>query len=713
MQIDQLKNLLLHGDRPPDRSSVNAAALGVFILSFATLSFVASGLATAQVDPKRNEKTRDTEITVNGHQRDLGDDASTEIDALLNMNVEDLLRISVIEVSSVTGNEQEFFETPAAISVLTSEDIRRAGHVSLPEALRMIPGMQVARISSNQWAISARGFGGRFANKLQVLVDGRSVYEPLFAGVFWDEIELNTEDIDRIEVVRGPGATLWGANAVNGVINITTKSAADTLGGMVTGGFGTEYRGFGSFRYGNRLGDDDFFRVWGKYVNDNHFVDAAGSDRPDDWDEFHGGVRFDFNTASATTFTLITDFNQSNRLGEGLSIPVPTGHLASITKRWDGRVTRGNILGRWRGEDSPTEWWQLQTYYSYSDRVGIGGLEEKRHTVNVDYRNATRFDDSTEFLWGLELNQTWDEIEDGPQISFDPGTRSSTRISGFAQSTIELKENLWHLMVGSKFEHNNYTGFEIQPSARLWWTPDDENTWWASVSRPVRTPSRFESDFSLISAYADTGLLGGGPPSGIIIPLTLNGKNNIESERLIAYELGYRRRFNDNLLFDFSAYINDYDNLISNRAGKIVQFSNDGSAESYGFELSSEWKPADNWRLEGSYSYIELFTHDSAVNDDETNQPVNQFQVRSMLDLTKDLEFNSAFYFVDNVSNRDAKSYGRLDLGLTWRPRENLEIALWGQNLLDPSHREFAEPFFNDAAGEVERGVFLQATIHF
>ena len=633
---------------------------------------------------------------------------------LMNMDIEDLLKINVLDVSSVTGIKQDIFQTPAAISVLTSEDIRRAGFINIPEALRMVPGLDVARIASNQWAISSRGFNSRFANKLQVLVDGRSVYEPLFAGVFWNEVDMNIEDLDRIEVIRGPGATLWGANAVHGVINITSKSAKDTVGSFATGGYGNELDEFGAFRYGAALDDDSFFRIWGKYINYGGFVDAAGNDRPDDWDVFHGGARFDFNTDSENVFTLITNVEQTTRLGEGVRIPVNTGHFATVVKRSDGRSTNANILGRLRHEESPEKWWQLQGYFTYIDRVGVAGLEEVRNTVNLDYRQAAMFGDQHQLLWGLELNVSNDNIQNGPQISFDPSSRTASRISGFLQDTIELKKDFWHLMIGSKFEHNNYTGFEIQPSARLWWTPDDDNTVWASVSRPVRTPSRFESDFSLIGAFGDTGLLAGGPPSGIIIPLTLNGKKNIESERFLTYELGYRRKFSDTLSFDLSSFITRGDNLISNPTNNLGQLSNNGSGESYGVELSSDWQVAENWKLTGSYSFIKSYLHGGGTNQTaETDTPENQFQIRSALDITKDLEFNSAVYFVDNVSDRGAKAYTRLDLGLTWRPRENFEIAVWGQNLLDPSHREFSETVFKDNAAEVERTLFVQATIRF
>ncbi len=689
--------------------------LPVIMGSVLTTTFLSGALPTyAQTETAEQPTEGITTQPTDAHTNPDTDDNSLDGENLMNLDIEDLLKINVLDVSTVTGIRQDIFHTPAAISVLTSEDIRRGGHINIPEALRMVPGLDVARISSNQWAITARGFNSRFANKLQVLVDGRSVYEPLFAGVFWNEVDMNIEDLDRIEVIRGPGATLWGANAVHGVINITSKSAKDTVGSFFTGGYGNEIDEFGAFRYGAALNDDSFFRIWGKYINYGGFVNAAGKDRPDDWDVFHGGARFDFNTESENTFTLITNIEQTTRLGEGVRIPVNTGHFATIVKRTDGRSTNANILGRLRHEESAGEWWQLQGYYTYTDRVGVAGLEEERNTINLDYRQATLIAEQHQLLWGMELNATIDNIQDGPQISFDPSTRNAWRISGFLQDTIELKPDVWHLMVGSKFEENNYTGFEIQPSARLWWTPDDQNTVWGSISRSVRTPSRFENDFTQVVAFGDTGLLGGGPPSGIFVPLTINGRDSIESERFLTYELGYRRKFSDTLSFDASSFIVRGDNLISYPTSGFGQLSNDGSAESYGFELSSDWQAADNWKLVGSYTFIKSYLHGGGTSqNDENDQPVNQFQIRSALDITKDLEFNSAVYYVDNVSNRGAKAYTRLDLGFTWRPRPNFEIAVWGQNLLDPSHREFTETVFKDEAAEVERSLFVQATIRF
>ncbi len=638
---------------------------------------------------------------------------STDDKDISELNLEELLNYNILAVTSVTGNEHDLFATPSAISVITADDIRSAGHVNVMEALRLIPGMHVARLSASQWAITSRGFNGRFANKLQVYIDGRTVYEPLFAGVLWNSVDLNLNDIDRIEAIRGPGATLWGSNSVNGVVNITTKSAQDTLGAYAMGGYGSEYQGFGAFRWGAALDDDSFYRVWGKYLNYDHLKAQDGSDRPDDWDVFHGGARLDFNTSTDSVFTLISDLHQSNRIGEGISVPVPGQHMVFENRRVDGRDFAGNILARLRHENSTNEWWQLQGYYVYSNHVGVGGLDERRHTMNLDWRRSSNFNAVHNLLWGLEFNLTSDHIEGTPKLSFTPDSATETRISAFLQTTFELQPKRWHLMLGSKIEHNSYTQVEVQPSGRIWYTPDDENTFWAAISRPVRTPSRALESMRSIAAYADTGILGGGAPSGVYIPLTLNGNGKIESEEVLSYEVGFRKRMNSQFSFDVAAFINQSEDLPSTPPSQIGTWRNTGSAEAYGVEFATDWRVEDNWRLVGSFSVLHQYLHGPIDQTIENDDPVHQFQIRSMLDLTVDLEFNSALYFVDNISGVGVAPNTRLDLGLTWRPKANLEFSLWGQNLLDPSHREYNESLFKDQPGESVRGVFLQAAIHF
>ncbi len=625
------------------------------------------------------------------------------------MSLEELMGI---EVTSVAGVAQEWFKTPAAMYVITGEDIRRSGHRSISEALRLVPGMNVARIDANLSAVSARGFNLRFANKLLVLIDGRTVYDPLFAGTFWDVQDALLEDIDRIEVIRGPGATLWGANAVNGVINVTNKSAKHTQGLYLTGGGGNKERGLAGVRYGGTLGEDSYYRVWGKYFLRDHFEDPSGNSRPDDWDLFHGGFRVDLGDTQNTKLTLQSEAYNTHRIGEGVKIPIP-GHLTFNNVVGDGRANGGHVLARMTHEADSGAGWSLQGYYDRTNRVAGGEFEARRDTFDLDFRHHFLVGQHHDIIWGLGYRHTRDRTQASSSLIFIPADRSADTFSGFIQDTITLIPDELFVMVGSKFEDNDYTDFEFQPSGRLAWTPSDRQTIWASVSRPVRVPNRSTSDLLLISAYADTGLLGGGPPSGVFVPLAITGDPGVDSEELTAYELGYRVKFTDNLSFDAAGFYNDYRKLVGTPASGVGQLSNRGSAQTYGLELSTTWHAASNWKIVANYSALNVHIKGDLGLGTVGDQPHHTASVASYLDLHEDLEFNTALYWVDSVPSQGAAAYWRLDMGFTWRPTERLELAVWGQNLLDSSHREVNDLFFQSSPTEVERGVYVQATLRF
>ncbi len=624
-----------------------------------------------------------------------------------------LEQLMEVEVTSVAGVEQSLMTTPSAIYVITGEDIRRTGHRSLAEVLRLVPGYHVGRINASQWGITSRGFNELYANKLLVLIDGRTVYDPLFAGTFWDVQDLLLEDVDRIEVIRGPGATLWGANAVNGVINVTTKKAGETQGLYITGGIGTEERAFGALRWGGKLGENAHYRIWSQYQNHDSFVDEAGADRPDDWDMLRGGFRIDWDDDGPTESTLQAEAYHSDRIGEGVRMAT-LGHLTTMVRNGDMQASGGYVLYRLNHEISEKSSWTLQTYYDRTNRDGFGGASVDRDTADVDFRHRFVLGDSHAVLWGLGIRYTRDETGASSVLSFDPSDRTDLTYSGFIQDTITIVPDHLSLMIGSKFETNDYTGFEIQPSGRLSWTPDENQTIWGSVSRAVGTPARINDDMSLITAYVDSGLITTGVPSDSYVPFRLEGNGDIKSEVLIAYELGYRVRPAENLSLDMTGFYNDYDRLSSFNLPSGM-FRNAGEAESFGFEISAVWDIWDNWRLAGAYSAFRLNEHTDPGIDEhhEERHPHHQFNIRSYLDLTDDLELNAAVYYVDEVADRGAGQYVRLDVGLTWRPYHNVEISVWGQNLLDPSHREFDDTFFQSAPTEIERGVYAQVTFRF
>lgn len=623
------------------------------------------------------------------------------------LSIEQLMEI---EVTSVAGVEQSLMTSPSAIYVITAEDIRRTGHRSIAEALRMAPGYNVARINATQWAISARGFNEFFSDKLLVLIDGRTVYEPLYAGTFWETQDVLLEDIDRIEVIRGPGATLWGANAVNGVINVTTKSARDTQGLYLTGGGGTEEQGFGAIRYGGQVAENTYYRIWSQYHNHDGSVDLEGNDQPDDWDMWRGGVRVDWHGSDGRYATIDADTYWSDQIGELVKLARP-GHLTFDNVVDDMSVSGGHALFRIGEDTSDHVGWSLQGCYDRTNRNGFGRAQASRDTFDLDFRHLFRVGDHHNFVWGLGIRHVSEKTVSNRILAFDPPDRDDITYTGFIQDTISLVPDKLDLMVGSKLESNDYTGFEFQPSARLSWQINQQNFMWGAASRAVRRPARINDDVRFINAYVDTGLATGGTPSGVFAPLVITGDGNNESEVLLAYELGYRVKPTEKLSIDATTFYNHYDKLLA--IFPQLQFGNRMTAESYGAEIAAVWQASDNWRLSASYTGFQLQVHSPGADTAEDDQPHHQFNVLSFLDLTEDLELNTAAYFTDVVENRGAGSNLRFDIGLTWRPKPNLELAIWGQNLLDPSHREYDEEYFQPAPREIERAVYAQLTIRF
>lgn len=625
----------------------------------------------------------------------------------------DIEQLMQIQVTSVAGVESGWFETPAALHVLTGEDIRRAGHQSIPEALRLVPGMHVARLESGTWAISARGFTSEFANKLQVLMDGRRVYDPLFSGVYWDVVDTVMEDLDRIEVVRGPGATLWGANAVNGVINITTKSAADTQGLLLSGGVGTYDQGFGTVRYGGKISEDAHFRVYGKYRNLDNMPSRDAGRRPDDWSMWQTGFRFDFGNSDSGKLTIQGDAFHMPKRGTRRLVADPSGHFLTQTQVGHDRATGGNFLTRLHYDIDEKSHWSLQLYYDRLERLSSNGFRYVRDSFDTDFRHHFHLGDHHAIVWGLNARHDSLESEPAPGLALVPPSRSANTFSAFIQDTITLVPDRLFAMLGTKLEHNDFTGFEVQPSARLWWTPNERQTIWAAVSRPVRTPSWIEEDLSFIFAYADPGLLMTPPfPTGTTIPLSITGNPDIESEEMLSWEAGYRQRFSDSLTVDIAGFYNRYEELITVPA---FSFENVARSDVYGIEVSSMWDVADNWSLHGSYSLLHIHTsHTSSEAAWDGGSPRHQFQIHSWLDITDDLELNAGLYFVDKLEAQSVGRIYRMDVGLTWRPSSNVELSVWGQNLLDDKHVEFESAAFSlDSPAQVERSVTVQATLRF
>lgn len=411
---------------------------------------------------------------------------------LADMNLEQLLGATV---TSVARREEQLAQSPAAVQVITPEEVRRSGATSIPEVLRLVPGLQVGRVDSHNWAISSRGFNDLYANKLLVLIDGRSVYTPLFSGVYWDAQDVMLEDIERIEVIRGPGAALWGANAVNGVINVITKKTASTQGFLATVGGGNYERGFGAFRYGGKLGDSANFRVFGKYSDRGNSLSLGGGRAEDAWGMGRIGFRIDWDAPDSNLLTLQGDIysGREDQLYRRLD---PTRSFTPYFDHARDSLSGGNIIARWTHTVSQENEFTLQTYY---DRTNLNSavLGEKRDTFDIDFQHRFPLGERQTIVWGGGYRWTQDELRNSLEVAFAPDRRASNLFSAFVQDEITIARDLVTLTLGSKFEHNDYTGFEIQPNARLLWTPTEKTSVWTSVARAVRTPSRADHQVSL------------------------------------------------------------------------------------------------------------------------------------------------------------------------------------------------------------------------
>ena len=590
---------------------------------------------------------------------------------LSEISLEDLMNV---EVTSVSKKEQKLSQTAAAIHVITQEDIRRSGLTSIPELLRRVPGLHVARIDSNKWAISARGFNSRFANKMLVLIDGRSVYTPLFSGVFWDVQDVMLEDVERIEVIRGPGATLWGANAVNGVVNIITKRAEDTQGGLVTGGFGNEEQGFGGVRYGGTIGANAHYRVYGKHFSRSESVDSLGNPEADSWNTSRGGTRVDWNLSPQDSLTVQGDvyrgaMNQTSQ--PYIFFPPYTQEVKSQTP-----VSGGNVLGRWNHSISTQSNLTFQMYYDRTNRDDII-IKEQRDTVDFDFQHQVALGKRHDFIWGGGYRLTSDDIGNRAMVSLNPPSRRDGLFSSFAQDEIKLVPDHLYLTVGSKFEHNNYTGFEIQPNALLRWHPRPRQTFWTAISRAVRTPSRADHDSRVVS-----NVLPG--PGGLPIVSLAMGNQNFVSETLRAHEAGYRWEAQSRFSLDIATFFNVYDKIQSFEPKEPrlvieqplvylqvpVQFENMVFGETFGLEATANWQLTSRWRLAAGYTWLNAEFHrrpgslDQVTSEAEDDSPRHQFQVHSYLKLWNRLELDNSFYRLGAVEDKTIPGYNRLDARL-------------------------------------------------
>lgn len=616
-----------------------------------------------------------------------------------------------LEVTSVSRTAEKLGGAAAAIAVVSNEDIRRSGATSVPEALRLVPGLHVASSSASTWAVSSRGFSAVSSEKLLVLSDTRSIYTPLYSGVFWNVQDYLMQDIDRVEVIRGPGASLWGSNAVNGVINITTKNAAETQGVYAEAAVGTEENATVAARYGGKTAGGIYYRVFGKYLDhdDTFDTDPATSD---DWRLGHFGFRADWDATEADAFTLQGDLYQGNigQLAPAVTIlnrPGPTGDL-------EADMSGGNVLGRWRRTIDQDSDIQFRAYYDRTHRNDASFLDNL-DTVDLDFQYRFGFAARQEIIWGLNYRYTSNRNEGKGIFAVDPPVSTDQLVSGFVQDQIALLDTL-RLTIGTKLEHNDFSGFEVQPSVRVAWDYSPGHTVWGSVSRAVRTPTRLERDIAIDAT----------DPAGNPV-VRLLGNKDFDAEELLAYELGYRWQALESVFIDLAAFHNRYEGLaslelgtpfIDPRDGKTVipvvnKNLTDGRTE--GLEALVTFSPLEFWRLSANYSYIDLSLDPAGLDANrgefrEDSTPRHQFGLRSSLDLPAGWQIDAQFRRLTEirripeiVSGEGIPGYSELDIRLAWHSGNKMELSLVGRNLLHDHHPEFGAP---GSRGEIERSVY-------
>jgi iron complex outermembrane receptor protein len=629
----------------------------------------------------------------------LAEKIDSELSELLDLSLND---VTNVKVTSVSKKPEKLFESQAAIYVISSDDIKKSGATTIPDLLRMAPGIQVAQSGSGRWSVSARGFNDQFSNKLLVLMDGRTIYNSMYSGVYWDQQDALLEDIERIEVIRGPGATLWGANAVNGVINIITKNSSDTNGNLLTTSFGDRDKNTTSLRHGGESKSKDLnYRVYGKYFDRGGLVDASGNNVHDSWSGGQGGFRADKIFASGDTLTMQGDIF-SDRENVKLNVATLTAPF-SINRNDDEEVSTGNFLVRHGHVFDNRSTGTLQAYYDVVSRTGYSTSSQDVRTADIDWQHIFDLTKNNQITWGVGYRNIESTFEPADHFIFTPPYRDQHFFSGFIQDKIQITPKTWSVAIGSKFEHNPFTGFEYQPSIRTSYLISDKQTVWSSVSRAVRIPNRGIDDVSLIVS---------GTPGGFF---HLVGNRDAISEVLTAYETGYRAAPMENVFLDVSVFYNDYDKLSSNIiSGLTAQSANEASGRSYGIESAISWNVTKLWKLDLTQSLINIKLDrgiESGVNS-EGKTPEKQYGIRSSFEFSPKLQMNNQLFYTSPLDSFGIDSYLRFDSNLIWNAGKGIELSLVGQNLLDNRHSEFGA-FLNETQEEVPRTFYAKVKVSF
>lgn len=609
--------------------------------------------------------------------------ADATLSDLSALSIEDLANVPV---TSVSRRPQPLSQAPAAIYVINQDDIRRTAGTSIPEILRLAPNLQVARLNSASYGISARGFNHSTAtsNKLLVLMDGRTVYSPLFSGVFWDSQHTMLADIDRVEVISGPAGTLWGSNAVNGVINITSKNSRETQGTLIDARAGSLEDNL-SARHGGMLDSNTSYRVYATGIHNRALSRVDRQASHDGWSNLQGGFRLDWNDATDTA-TLQGDLYR----GKGELVP---GQIAN------NMIAGQNLMASWSRQMEDRSTFKLQAYYDNTRRALTSGIRARVDTYDIDAQYDFALGEAHAVVVGGGYRRIEDAFTGGPATSFLTPARKSQSLSNvFVQDTITLNPAL-SLTLGIKLEHNDYTGAEFMPDARLAWRATDTSVVWLSAARAVRTPSRFDTELFATNSFA------GGP--------------DFISEDLLAFELGYRGQPLTDVSFSISAYFNIYEDLRTVEATTPTVFplmvKNGMEGNTYGVEAWGTYAATDWWRLKAGVNAIRKELHLKPGSRDffgvrfAGNDPSFQFQAQSDMDLGQDVNFNVSLRSIDALASPRVPAYTEADAKITWRVVDSLQLSLAGMNLLHERHQEFINGSLPALA--IPRSVYLSARL--
>ena len=612
-----------------------------------------------------------------------------------------LEQLADIRVTTASRVEEYLHDAAASVFVITGDEIRRSGVTSIPEALRLAPGLEVARRNAHAWSVSIRGFNGDLANKLLVLIDGRSVYSPLYAGVFWDVQDTLLEDVDRIEVIAGPGGTLWGANAVNGVINIITKSAEQTQSGFAEIGGGNEEHGAVGLRFGGTIGENVSARTYVKVLDRDSTKRPSGVDGVDGLRIARSGFRMDWQQSPSNQITFQGDVYSGEKDGEFLD-DFTLGTLPAGTIQGETDLAGANLLGRWSRRISDTSGLALQVYYDYTQRDIPHTYGEKRDTFDIDFQHHLIAGDRHEVVWGAGFRRTGDELKNSEFASFMPDARTDRTWSAFLQDEIELREDSLFLTLGSKFEDNDYTGTETQPNLRLSWRVNERQTVWSAVSRAIRIPSRLDSDLKLTAPVSI-------PSIPFPVYIVVEGNEAFTSEELLSREAGYRVRIGDGISLDVALFHNTYDRIQTAEPEAPVLvlvppnpyailpnvLENGMEGTSRGGTVALLWQPADRFSTRFQYGRLDIDLRNKPgsqggpTSGAEGNSPKHQLGIHSFLDLPHDLSLYAGLRYVDELPQQQIDAYTAVDLSLRWAASDRLLTSLTVRNVNDRQHREF------------------------